>query len=438
MKRTSACVKRRAALSGILVSALALTACGDNGGGSADGFDEDQEITLEVAWWGNDERVRLTQEVFDVFEERHENITVRVTPTGEPDALFDRLSTDFAAGGGPDLFTLGGAMPQEYGQAGALLDLEEVSDYLDLEPYDDFTVQNATIGDTIHGLPTGGNAIGALLNATLFEEARVDIPDEDWDWPELVEITVEISENTDDGVYGLDLRVQDVLGMYAGQLTEPGLGIYDWDGGLAIDEEVLTTWYEMEVELVERGGLPDPSIIVEHHNVTPDQTLFAVRDAAITFGYTNQLTPYTAALGDDEVLMMMPPTDTDLPGVSWQPSQFWAINSNTDHPEATAMLMDFILNDPEAADILQDDRGLPANPEMLEVVEPLLDPVNAEAATYLLDVLEVSVIGPPQPAGGAEMNDLTQRMETDILFGERSVDEAAEYWIEYMENALGQ
>src|SRR5690625_105189 len=189
---------RLAAPAGLLALTLGLAACGGNGdgngGAAADGeFDPEEEVTLTVSWWGNDERARMMDEVFALFSERHENITVRAEPTGDPDNLFTRLSTDFAAGGGPDLFTLGGAMPQEYGGAGQLLDLETVSDYVDLDPYEDFTTTNATVDGTLYGLPTGGNAIGLLVNVTLFEEAGVEPPSPgDFTWDEAIAKASEI------------------------------------------------------------------------------------------------------------------------------------------------------------------------------------------------------------------------------------------------------
>ncbi|GAA1823183.1 ABC transporter substrate-binding protein [Nesterenkonia flava] len=220
MKPTAASFKRRAALGGALVAALALTACGGGGGGeAAEDYDENREITLEVAWWGNDERAALTQEVFDLFMEEHENITIQTTPTGDPEDLFNRLSTDFAAGGGPDLFTLGGAMPQEYGGAGMLYPLEELSEYVDLSPYEDFTLTNATVDDVVYGLPTGGNAIGLLINETTFEEAGVELPGDDWDWDDLHEKATAISDHGD--VVGLDLRIQDIISTYVSQYNDP-------------------------------------------------------------------------------------------------------------------------------------------------------------------------------------------------------------------------
>lgn len=426
--------KARLLVSGLLAGTLAVTACGGNGDTPGEGYDPEEQITLTVSWWGNDERARMMDEVFDLFTDRHPNITVRAEPTGDPENLFTRLSTDFAAGGGPDLFTLGGAMPQEYGAAGQLLDLATVSDYVDLEPYADFTTTNATVDGTLYGLPTGGNAIGLLVNVTLFEDAGVELLSDDPTWEEFADKASQISANSD-GVYGLDLRIQDIIATYVGQLND--IGLYDWDGALAVTPEELASWYELDLAMNESGATAEASIIVEHHNVTPDQSLFGVRRAAMSFGYSNQMEAYAAALEGDEVIMVLPPSDTDNKGVAVLPSQFWSINANTPHPEASAMLLDFLLNDPEAAELILANRGLPFNAEILDVVEPLLDPHSAAAAVFIKEVLESGIVAPPQPAGGAEMNSLSQRIESDILFGNRTVEEGVSYWIEYMEEQLG-
>src|SRR3546814_14759542 len=82
-----------------------------------------------MSWWGDDNRAALFAEVIDMFEAEYPNISVKETPVGSPDDLFNRLATDFGGGGStaPDLFALGGAKPQEYGEGGARLDPAEVA-----------------------------------------------------------------------------------------------------------------------------------------------------------------------------------------------------------------------------------------------------------------------------------------------------------------------
>ncbi len=398
------------------------------------GFDPEEEIELHIAWWGNDERAAIMADVIDLFEAEYPNVTVVEEPVGAPDDLFNRLATDFASGTAPDVFALGGAKPQEYGAAGTLLDLSTVSTELDTSKYEDFTLTNATVDGTLYGLPTGGNAIGVLVNPAIFEQAGVDLPEAGWTWDDLIDAANEISANAGDGIVGLDLRVQDILGTYVAQYTDEG--IYTSDGQLGVDADVIEDWYSMEQDLVEGGGLPDPSVIVEHQNVTPDLSLFGTGKAGITFAYSNQIGAYAAGLGGAEVEIIAPPTSTDVSGVAVLPSQFWAIAAETEHPEASALLVNWLLNVPEAAEIILANRGLPFNPDTLAVVEPLLAPVDAQSAAYLKQVLEIGVVAPPQPAGGGILNELSQRIESDILFGRVSAKDGAQQWVDELTAAL--
>lgn len=415
-------------------TALTLAACSGGDGGTSPDPDGEEAVELHIAWWGNDDRSAIMAEAIDLFEAEYPHITVVEEPVGAPDDLFNRLATDFASGTAPDVFALGGAKPQEYGAAGALLDLATVSEQLPTGAYPDFTLTNATVDGTLYGLPTGGNAIGVLVNPAIFEQAGVALPEPGWTWEDFVGIANEISANAGDGIVGLDLRLQDILGTYVAQYTETG--IYDWEGQLAVDAATIQQWYDLEVGLVEAGGLPDPSVIVEHWNVTPDLSLFGTGRAGMTFSYSNQIGAYQAGAGGD-VEILTPPTSTGVSGVAVLPSQFWAIASQSEHPQEAALLVDWLLNEPSAAEVILSDRGLPFNPDILAVVEPLLAPADAQAAQYLSDVLEVGVVAPPQPAGGAILNELSQRVESDILFGRVSSAEGAQQWVDELSASLG-
>ncbi|WP_243230804.1 ABC transporter substrate-binding protein [Microbacterium sp. CIAB417] len=421
------------------VSALALSGCSGDAG-SADGFDPDEEIELEMSWWGDDARAALFDEVIGLFEDEHPNITVTQTPVGSPDDLFNRLATDFAGGGdtAPDVFALGGAKPQEYGELGALLDFETVGEYVDSSQYPDFSLTNSIVDDTLYGLPTGGNATAAFVNADIFEAAGVAVPQDGWTWDDLIAAANEIgsaglTNEAGQPVYGIDMRIADIIGTYAAQVSE--LGMYDWDGQLGVDAEQIAGIFEIEKELSDGGGMPDPSVVASGVALPPDQQLFTLGQAGITFGYSNLMNVYGAA-GD--VRIMLPPTSTDTTGVALLPSAFWAINAATPHPEAAAMLVDWFLNEPAAAELILDTRGVPFNPETLAVVTPLLEGPSQVAAEYVDVVLESGVVAPPQPSGGSIMNELSQRMEADVLFGRATPAQAGEQWVAELGAALEQ
>lgn len=431
MRRTTRILAGTAAFAS---AALVLAGCsggGSQGSGSGE-YDPDEEITLEISWWGDDNRAALFGEVIDLFEAEHPNITVKESPVGSPDDLFNRLATDFGGGGttAPDLFALGGAKPQEYGEAGALLDLAEVADIVQSDKYPEIGTASAIVDDKLYGLPTGGNATAAFINTDILAQAGVEVPTEGWTWDDLIEIantvgSAGLTNAQGQPIYGLDLRIGDIIGTYAGQQTEYGL--YDWDGELAVDADVIASWYEKELELQEGGGLPDPTIVTAGWTLPPDQQPYTLGQAAITFGYSNLISAYATA---GNTIILPPPTDTDTNGVALLPSAYWAINAATEHPEAAAMLMDWFLNEPAAVELIKDTRGVPFNPDSAAIVTPLLEGGSKEAAEYVEAVLESGTVAPPQPNGGANMNKYSQDGEAEVLFGRMTPEEAAQQWVD--------
>lgn len=433
MRRTRRQLLTRGALGAAVAGTLVLAGCsggGTDGGGSGE-FDPDEEITLEISWWGDDNRAALFDEVIQNFEAEYPNITVEQTPVGSPDDLFNRLATDFGGGGttAPDVFALGGAKPQEYGSVGALLDLDTVADIVQVDKYPEVSTTSAIVDGTLYGLPTGGNATAAFVNTDILEQAGVEVPDEGWTWDEFIALANEIGSmglTNDQGapIYGVDLRVQDLIGTYAGQETEYGL--YDWDGNLAVDADTIAGWYEKELELRDGGGLPDPTIVTANWALPPDQQLYTLGQAAFTFGYSNLAGAYSAG---GTTIVLPPPTDTDSSGVALLPSAFWSINAQSEHPEAAAMLMNWFLNEPSSAELILDTRGVPFNPEIAEIVSPLLEGPSKTAAEYVEMTLESGVVAPPQPNGGANMNKYSQDAESEVLFDQKTPQQAAEDWV---------
>lgn len=126
---------------------------------------------------------------------------------------------------------------------------------------------------------------------------------------------------------------------------------------------------------------------------------------------------------------MAPPSNTDQTGVALLPSAFWSINAATEHPEAAALLVNWFLNEPAAAELIKDTRGVPFNPAIAEVVIPLLEGPSKEAAEYVGSVLDAGTVAPPQPNGGANMNKYSQDAEAEVIFGRMTPQQAAEDWV---------
>ncbi|MCL1840623.1 MAG: extracellular solute-binding protein [Propionibacteriaceae bacterium] len=425
-----------------IATALALAGCSNSNPapGTTSGSANSAPVTLEISWWGDATRAALFNQVVSNFTAKYPNITVKQTPVAATNDLFNRLNTDFAAGGStaPDVFALGGAYPQTYATADQLLELDtpDIASIVDLSKYPTSTLSSATVNGKVYALPTGGNATAMFVNTDIMKQAGVTLPTGQWTWNDLVTIADTVGKaglknSAGQPVYGLDLRIADILGTYLGQVSQYGL--YTPDGKIGVTPDQVAGWYTIEKQLQDGGGLPDPSIVTQGTNLAPDQQLFTLGQAAITFGYSNLATSYAKG-GAIEILT--PPTNTSNSGVSLLPSAFWAINASTKHPTQAAELLSWFLNEPSTLQIITDTRGVPFNPDMAAIVAQTATGYAAAADQYVASVLASGKVAPNQPNGGGNMNQYAQNGESDVLFGKATPAQAGATFLTTLQKDL--
>ena len=100
---------------------------------------------------------------------------------GEFASYWDKLATQTAGGTAPDIIQMDMAYIAEYGDRGALLDLGEYG--VDTSKFVEGTVDSGKIDGKLVGINAGINSPVILANPTVFEKAKVDLPDDKtWTW----------------------------------------------------------------------------------------------------------------------------------------------------------------------------------------------------------------------------------------------------------------
>ena len=110
---------------------------------------------------------------------------------------------------------------------------------------------------------------------------------------------------------------------------------------------------------------------------------------------------YLGNLGEGytELGLVAPPvTEEGAQDLYLKPSMLHSIASTTDHPEAAATLVNFLVNSPEAGAIFGTNRGLPASETMLEGAE--LDPLGQQIRDYEESIADRLGDAPPVPIVG--------------------------------------
>ncbi|RCV54730.1 ABC transporter substrate-binding protein [Marinitenerispora sediminis] len=419
-----------AALAGCCAVALVATGCG---GGADDG-----EVTLRFSWWGADERHAETQEVIERFEAENPGITVE-GEYADWSSYWDRLATNVAANDAPDIIQHEERYLREYGDRGALADLHEFEDVLDLSTIDELALGGGEVDGELYGVATGVNAYGIIADPEIFDQAGVEMPDDTtWTWDDYAEIAAEISENTPDGVYGAQNYGFNEAGfnIFARQRGE---ALYTADGGLGFSQETLADWWELSLELQESGAEPDAARSVETESGGVDRSLIATNAGAMYHSWSNHLGILTNTSGRELQMLRYPRADEEGPtGLYLKPAMYYSVSARSEHPREAAMFVDFLLNDPQAAEIILADRGLPANLELREQIRGDLEQGDAVGAEFIDEIsAEIDDALPVPPIGAGEVVDLIKRVNEDVLFGRLSPDEAAERFMADVESATG-
>ena len=106
-----------------------------------------------------------------------------------------------------------------------------------------------------------------------------------------------------------------------------------------------------------------------------------------------------------------------------KPSMLHSIASTTDHPEAAATLVNFLVNSPEAGAIFGTNRGLPASETMLEGAE--LDPLGQQISDYEESIADRLGDAPPVPiVGYGTLEEKFRLLGQELGYGTLTPEEA--------------
>jgi multiple sugar transport system substrate-binding protein len=414
-------------------AALAMSACSGGGAGSTDLSNE--PVTLRFTWWGADARHQRTQQVIKLFQAKHKNITVK-GEFKEWNGYWDSLATTAAAQEAPDVIQMDELYLASYAERGALLDLGTVGAHLNTDGIDKDVLSTGMVDGKQYAVPTGLAAYSIVANTDLLAQYGVELPDDDtWTWDDLEEIGGKISSASGGTVTGVQSWGFDMGGINI-WTRQSGGRLFDDDGNVSAKPEVLADYWRYLIELAQKGIAPPPSVTVERATASLDQSGTATNKSAFGTWWNTQLTSLTAASGQSLRLLKLPgEADAKQRGTYHKPSMYWSIFSRSEHPAEAALLVDFLANSQEAAEVMLTDRGVPVNEKIRGFIEPKLDPPDQAAVEYLNDI-EVSAPPRVTPNGASNIEKILQRHTEQVLFGQMTPDQAATSFINELQSEI--
>ncbi|MDF2934758.1 MAG: extracellular solute-binding protein family 1 [Paenibacillaceae bacterium] len=400
----------------VLLSSLTLAGCGSSspentaspGGASA----PQQQVTLRFSWWGSDVRHKATLAALNKYMELHPNVKIDAEYGGF-DGYEQKLKTQLAGGTAPDLIQVD--QPWLYdlsGQGDVFLNLNTVKDQLDLSGFDaKFLSDYTTVKNELQGLPTGLNGMVMTYNKDFFK--KYGIPEDTvFDWENVMEIgkKVKAASNGQDALINVDpTTVADMFKFYVRQKNGNSFIKDDYTLGFGKTEAVeamehIRSFIDSGVILPFEESSAYDKKIEQFPKWQKGQLGITMNYASLIPALKKDVTFKTG------VLPLIVTKDAKNTAVVTRPSQVYAINKKSKNVKETAALLNWLVNDKEAAVILGDARGTPASGQALKALE--------EAGKLDADIAAATTIS-LKTSGGPE-NGLTNNAElvkvrTDVI-----------------------
>ncbi|PSL02708.1 carbohydrate ABC transporter substrate-binding protein (CUT1 family) [Haloactinopolyspora alba] len=403
--------RRAAVAAGIGALALALSACSQGSAtDSSDSNSADGTTTVRyMNFSANDGHEADLDRIVEAFEAANEDVQVEVETVPFAD-YFTSLQTAVAGGTVADTFELNYENFVTYAENGSLAPLDEI----DTGAYRESLLEAFNRDGTQYGVPTSFSNVVLFYNKTLFEQAGVEPPTNDWTWAD-EQAAAKALTDKDAGVWG-DYQPISFNEFYKA-LAQAG-------GEFMNDDASRATFNSPEgVEaanwLVQKSGTTMPTKADGAGTPDFDSNLFAEGNLAM---WHTGIWMFGA--------MADVPFEWDIvvePGRATDASAMFAngavVSASSEHPDAAQRWVDFLAASDTTTDIrLETSWELPpvADESKLAEYTEATPPANRQAVLDSLDAVAL----PPVIERQQEMQDVVTEELGNAAAGRKSVEDA--------------
>ncbi|MET9832105.1 ABC transporter substrate-binding protein [Streptomyces sp. NPDC006385] len=403
-----------------LVLCAVLAGCGGSGESVGGG-----KVVLRYTWWGNPDRAERTERAVALFEKQHPNIQVQ-TSFSAYEAYKQKLATQAAGGDAPDVMQLDYRQIDQYASGGVLLDLARHKAVLRTDRIDPGLLATGRLDGTQYAVPQGRGTETVVYDVKVWKESGVPLPGRSWTWSQWADAMRALAEKTGRPGATDPGQSEDCFEVW---LRGQGKSLYTKDGRLGFTADDLTRWWTF-TDALRRAGVVSPAEQTTQLDGSVENTPLGRGEATTDANWDAPASGYLALIPSGVALAPMPSGEDGTPGQYFKPSMFLGVGADTGHPEEAAQLVDFLINDEQAAKILGATRGIPVNESVREEIEPRLTGFDKTIADYQAS-LEGALKDPPQapPSGDNALQTTFQRDYDQVSYERMSPREAAENYV---------
>lgn len=397
---------------------------------------------IRFMWWGSDTRAKITTEVIEMYEQLT-GLEIEYEYY-DGTTYWTKFQAYQAANDLPDMFQMGNNWLTYYDT------IEPLNSYIEDGTIDTTAISAAMLATTtnqangeVTGISNGTNARCFAYNPAIFDEAGVPYPTANWTWDDFAAACRAIYETT--GNPAVTTLEYNSLAWSTVTQWEEGYNFFSRDGTAFAfngDTAPLAYIFDLLTTLQAEGCIADYGIQNEiGSNVEADWLAYG--DAAIMMLSSNQFQALSNVAAENGItleLCTIPRVKADGPsGMIVRSSQQMSISKNSDKKEIAANFLNFFINSIEANKILNCERGVSVNSDVLNALKADTDEVTGKVYT-IIDLIgsfpDAALTSPAEPAAAEELADVIKKTYFQGLAEGKfsSAQEAADqFWAEAQE-----
>lgn len=381
-------MKRAAALAMASVTAISLVGCGGSSStettaaadtkaagenGSAEGGNSgDISGDITFSWWGGDSRHEATEKAIEAFQTKYPSVTVS-PEYGAWSGWEEKQSLNILGGNSADLMQINWNWIDSYSNNGTnFADLNQYADIIDLSQFPEDALAQCTVDGKLMAVPIAMTGRLFYWNKTTFDEVGCDIPTDE---ASLLEAGAKFKAYNED-YYPLALGEYD-RAIFLVYYLESVYG-KNWveNGELQYTKEEIQEGMDFITKLEENHVIPTIATIAGDMADSLDKNAKWINGVyAGIYEWDSSASKFQKAIVEstDKPNQEFVQGDFvkfgDYDGGFTKISMAFAISAKSEHPEAAAALMNYMLNDPEGIEIVGTERGIPCSAEALKVLD---------------------------------------------------------------------
>ncbi|MEH7255310.1 ABC transporter substrate-binding protein [Neobacillus niacini] len=395
---------------------------------------KNENITLRIAWWGEQPRHDYTLDVIELFEKKYPYIHIEPEYANWDD-YWKKLAPLAAANQLPDIVQMDLLYLAPYSDI-----LEDLTPYINqemikTEAIDKRILSGGKIGQHVFGFPLGLNAPAVIVDRELLLSNGINFPEKSWTWDEFEEVVVQTHK--DKRIYGTNgMKSIDVFFSY--YLRTKGENLFNKNGtGLGYeDDQLFIDYFEMQLRLLDQGAFPRPDVTEQIQRI--EDELLINQLSSMSWAHSNQYIGFWQA-ANRPLELIPPPGPGQEKGLTVKPSMLFSISQSSKNKEAAALFINFFINDVEANKLIKGERGVPLSTKVADKIEKVLTAEQKKVFDYINSIKDsTAIVEKADPLGSIEVVRILQDVSNQILFKKITPQEGAQLFRTEANNILSK